>query len=462
MISIANLSVAYGGRQLFNNLTITFQPGQLSCLTGPNGAGKSSLLAALAAACVDQKRDHFLLSQHAAEPSPVSTPGLERARKLIVTLRGLPQHSVVLLDEPSNHLDRKSFDRFCTAVCSLHACLLIVTHDRRLLRLADRILHLEDGRLYEYGGNFELYQEQRTNEGAAREREWNGLQRRTRVAEQQLHLGRERQQKRRRKAQRANRTQRNPAALINYQRNRADRTDARIENKHRQRMENLGSAKNILRTKQIGMGSKLRLARPAPPRRPARQFAMNAVNVQHDGRLLWRRPVSLVWGREKRLAITGANGSGKTTMLLLLAGKRPPDQGRIYSAPQAPVLITQNRRPTDPCLSLQSHIQNRLGAVDGRRTGKILHDAGLPGVDPQTSLSACSGGELIRLELTLAFQTTTDLLLLDEPTNDMDARSRCELIEVLQVSSVPWVCVSHDEEFLHEIGVNEWLHLDDH
>ncbi|MCB1309814.1 MAG: ABC-F family ATP-binding cassette domain-containing protein, partial [Leptospiraceae bacterium] len=419
MLSFSNLHVTHGSRNLFRNLNLGLQIGELTCLTGPNGSGKTALLSCLVAACERRGLDYYLVRQHETDELLSGSPGQERADRIFRAIRELPHRSLLLLDEPSNHLDRRAFDRMCSLVLAQNQYLLIVTHDRRLLRLADRILHLEAGRLDEYGGNLHVYLEQRQREGEARNREWKGMQRQVRATERQLQIGRERQKKRRQKAEAGNRTQKNPAALVNFQRNRADRTDARLENAYNRQIAGLQRDRAVLQNRRIANGVKFRLPSIVSSRLPAQILSLASVNVHYAGVPLWPKAISVGVYSHQRWALMGANGSGKTTLLQLMAGLREPDCGTTWSALRKPVLVSQTRLNDLDDLSIRDYILNRAGHLDHRALGKIMHDAGLIAVSAQTGLNKCSGGERIRLDLMLAMQTSADMLLLDEPTNDM-------------------------------------------
>jgi ATP-binding cassette subfamily F protein 3 len=208
VLSVKNLSKNYGGLEVFSGLDFTINRGERVALVGVNGAGKSTLLRLLSGVDEPSKGEirfghkviHAFYSQESALNVNYSHTVWEEARqassklteagkrtllgsflfsredihKLVSVLSGgekarlalfklmLAESNVLILDEPTNHLDMITKDLFQRALLQYGGTLLIVSHDRHFLDdLADRVLEIRDGRLFDYPGNYSWFLEKR-------------------------------------------------------------------------------------------------------------------------------------------------------------------------------------------------------------------------------------------------------------------------------------------------------------
>ncbi|WP_030418941.1 ABC-F family ATP-binding cassette domain-containing protein [Streptomyces sp. NRRL F-5065] len=378
--------------------------------------------------------------------------------------RLLRRPDVLLLDEPTNNLDLDARHRLHDALDDFTGCLLLVSHDRALLDRMDRIAELHDGELRLYGGDFTAYEE-------AVRAERDTAEKNIRTAEAELRREkRERQQARERAERRAHNAARNlksaglPRIVAGAMKRGAQESAGRAGQTHAARVGDartrLDEAERALRDEQ-----RLVLDLPATDVPAGRTLVHGAgLRVRRGGRdLFGAEGVTLSIRGPERIALTGPNGAGTSTLLRLLHGGLAPDAGEI--------------RRTDGRVA---HLSQRLDLLDGRRTVEenlAAFAPGLPeaerrnllarflfrGARAQLPAGALSGGERLRATLAcvLCAEPAPRLLLLDEPTNNLDLAGTAQLTSALGAYRGAFVVVSHDERFLAEIGVRRRLRLAD-
>jgi ATP-binding cassette subfamily F protein 3 len=344
-----------------------------------------------------------------------SLSGGERRRAaLAATLLG---HSdLLLLDEPTNHLDLESCEWLESHLLERRGAMVIISHDRWFLdRVAQRTLHIERGRLVDYGGNYSFY---RRAAGERRKQDEAAWQR---------------------------------------QRDHIRQTEAFI----RKNIEGQKTKQAQSRRKQL---EKLdRLERPAAVEqlyrftlRPVRESGGTVLQAEglarrHGQRSLFS-DLDLLVVRGERVGILGPNGCGKSTLLRILAGLETADGGRVVRGHNVDLGLY------DQDLELVSDHNTVLGemqAVDPAATlGELRGYLAAFGFGEEMidrPVKSLSGGERGRLALLRLIKEGHNTLLLDEPTNHLDIRSRESLERALTDFPGTLVMVSHDRRFLDRL-----------
>ncbi|MCJ7665173.1 MAG: ABC-F family ATP-binding cassette domain-containing protein, partial [Actinobacteria bacterium] len=322
---------------------------------------------------------------------------------------------LLMLDEPTNHIDFETIKWLEKYLMSRKGSLLIVTHDRYFLnRVINRIIEIDKGGLYCYEGNFEYYLESRT----MREEIQDSMERRRR----RLYI--------------------NELAWIRRgARARTTKQKARIV-----RFEEL---------KKMGTGtSGESLDLPVAYRRLGKKVVeMKNVSKSFDGQAVLK-DFSILLDPADRIGIVGLNGMGKTILLDLIAGLTRPDTGEISTGETVKVAYyRQGNEDMDHSVRVIDYIRETAEYVEagnGQRisASQMLERFLFDSAHQYSLIGNLSGGEKRRLLLAKVLIENPNVLLLDEPTNDLDIQTLEVLEEYLQYFQGAVLVISHDRYFL--------------
>ncbi len=372
----------------------------------------------------------------------------------------LKRPDVLLLDEPTNNLDLDARRTLYDVLENWGGCLLLVSHDRALLDRMDRIAELDRGGVRFFGGNFTGYTE-------AVRAEQEVAERNVRNAEQDVKREkREMQQARERAARRASTAARNlkdaglPKILAGGRQRRAQESAGKADGTHSARV---GAAKARLDEASRALRDEQKIALELPDTRvPAGRtvFLGEGIRVRD---LFAGSGIDLSIRGPERIALTGPNGVGKSTLLRVVQGELPPDTGTTARADGRIAYLSQRLDLLDPDRTVAESL---AAAAPGMSPSQRMHQLArflFRGARIHLPVRALSGGERLRATLAcvLHAEPAPQLLLLDEPTNNLDLVSVGQLEGALAAYEGAFVVVSHDQRFLAEIGVNRWLHLAD-
>jgi ATP-binding cassette subfamily F protein 3 len=347
--------------------------------------------------------------------------GLKRRANLAQAL--MRRSDVLLLDEPTNHLDLDAVLWLEQWLASYPGTLLLVSHDRELLdATTGRILHIHDGQLESYAGNYSAFEVQH----AARAERASAL-----AAKQ----ARERE-----------RVQRF------VERFRATASKARQVQSRLKWLSRLAAIPLAAdeTTFEWEFAAPLKLPRPllSLERAAAGYVGLEAAERRIlDG-------VSLTLSPGDRIGILGRNGAGKSTLMRLLAGELAPLAGSVHTAPDLAVgfFAQLELEQLDPESSALHELLTRGGPDVVRWSEQQRRDHlarfGFQGDRVFEPTGQFSGGERARLTLAILVARRPNLLLLDEPTNHLDLTMRETLLLALQEFPGAVVVVSHDRALL--------------
>ncbi|AQU65631.1 ABC-F family ATP-binding cassette domain-containing protein [Streptomyces niveus] len=369
----------------------------------------------------------------------------------------LARPSVLLLDEPTNNLDLYARRRLHAAVAAWSGLLVVVSHDRELLDLVDRIADLRDGEVTWYGGNFSAYEEALAVEQEAAERmvrvAESDVQRQKReLADAQVKLAR-----RKRYGQKMWDTKREPKAVMAQRKRQAQVSAGKHRAMHTTKLaearERLGEAVEAVRD-----DDEIRIELPA-------------TEVHAGVGVLRLRELELRYGARaageftihgpERIALVGRNGAGKTTLLRTVAGELAPVSGEAETLVPTRFL-PQRLDVLDDALSVVENVARFApGATDNEIRARLARFL-FRGARANQPAGTLSGGERFRASLAalLLARPAPRLLMLDEPTNSLDLASVRALTAALGSYRGALVVASHDVPFLESIGVSRWLLLD--
>lgn len=325
------------------------------------------------------------------------------------------QPDILLLDEPSNHLDLEATLWLENFLKSYKATMIVVSHERDLLNnVVDHILHLEHGKTTLYVGGYDAFERQR----------------RERLA--QLDAARRSQQERRDKLQ----------AFVDRWRAKASKAkQAQSRVKALQKMEPIAAAIE---------DPTLSFDFPSPPelKPPLVTMDMAAVGYEAGKPILSRLDLRL--DPDDRVALLGRNGNGKTTLARLLAAQLPTMEGSMTTAGKMRVgYFTQYQvEELDADDTPLEHMTRLMKDAKPAAVRGQLGRFGFSGDKAMVKVGKLSGGERARLALALITRDAPHMLILDEPTNHLDVDAREALVQALNDYGGAVVVVSHDRHML--------------
>ncbi|TYK66220.1 ATP-binding cassette ATPase Uup [Colwellia echini] len=509
LLRIANGELAFGEDKILNKADLSVQTGERICLVGRNGAGKSTLMKILMGlqglddgqilksstmqlAMLEQdppeaseikvfdyvaegvkenaeliRRYHALIHLIGEDPSEANLNKLSKVqedleqanawldeqridqamttlsldpeakikdlsggwlRKVALAKALVTNPDILLLDEPTNHLDIESVLWLETFLKEFAGTIIFISHDRAFIRgLSTRILDLDRGKLTSYPGDYDLYIEQKQHDLQVEEQQ-NALFDK-KLAEEEVWI---------RQGVKARRT-RNEGRVRSLEK-------LRLERKARREVRNQ-STMNITQGDRSG---KL-------------VFEAEDVKVAFGDKVVIEN-LNLLISRNDRLALIGANGTGKSTLIKLIMEKQAATSGKMRSGVNLEIAYFDQHREA---LDLNQTVQEIVGEgkqevmVNGRSRHVLgyLQDFLFSPKRARTPVRALSGGEKNRLLLARLFLRPSNLLILDEPTNDLDIETLELLEEVVANYAGTVILVSHDRDFVNNC-VNTCLYFD--
>jgi ATP-binding cassette subfamily F protein uup len=473
LLTLLDLSHAFGGPPVLDHVNFQVDAGERVCLIGRNGAGKSTLMRLIAG---EMKPDSGSISRQpgalfarlnqevptdlagrvheivAAGVRPESAGGpheedwqrelrleqlLERMqlsttaefaklsgglkRRVLIARALAGQPDLLLLDEPTNHLDLASVLWLEEFLLAEKVGLFFVTHDRAFLRrLATRIVELDRGVITNWDCDYAKFLVRREERLEAEERQRAAFDKKLAQEEVWIRQGLHAQRKR------------SGARVEALQAMRAER---------RARRDRLGNVS-------------MRLAE-------AGRTGVKVIDTEKlafaypDGRPLVRELTTTIL-RGDKIGLIGPNGAGKTTLIKLLLGQLAPTAGTIKHGTNLEIVYyDQLRAQIDDNRTVADNIAdgNETVLIDGRQRHVItyLQDFLFSPERARTPARVLSGGERNRLLLARLFTKPANVLVLDEPTNDLDAETLDLLEDLLVEYQGTLLLVSHDREFLDNV-----------
>jgi len=389
---------------------------------------------------------------------------LSGGQKTRVFLAGILIHQpqLVLLDEPSNHLDVSGRQILYEFISSTKTALVVVSHDRKLLNLLHTVCELSRQELKVYGGNYEFYEEQKQIERDALDHQLQSKEKALRKAREKQRETLERQQKLDNRGKRKHEKEGVAKIMMNTLRNKAENSTSKLKEVHSEKIGGIAQELQELRAALPDLGSMKFGFERSHLHKGKILFKAEDINVNFDQQPLWRDPLKIQVNSGDRIAVKGDNGTGKTTLLKIILGKFDITSGVLSRAENSTVYIDQDYSLINDEMTVYEQAQLFNTALIQEHEIKIRLSRFLFNMDDwDKQCSGLSGGEKMRLLLcciTLAEQSP-DIIVLDEPTNNLDLQNVAILTAAVNEYRGTLLVVSHDATFLSEIGITREIEL---
>jgi ATP-binding cassette subfamily F protein 3 len=468
MLTVAGLSKSFGGRELFDDVSLNIMSGDRIAITGPNGAGKSTLIKIIlgkeepdagSVSFIRGTRVGYLPQE--SEPAgnetvlEIAVPHehehdgqfVAKAKQILASL-GFKQSDydrparemsggwimrahlarllaeepdLLMLDEPTNHLDLETLIWFQNYLKYYPGAILLISHDREFLNeLCTHIAELRASRIMRYTGNYDSYLEQR--------------------AAMEVTL----------------------AATAQAQQRKIDQLQTfanRFGAKASKASQAQSKLKQIERIKEEmvevpgGDGPTVGFRFPQPQRSGQRVITLEKIKFGYGEKLIYDG-IDFEVERDQRIVLVGPNGAGKSTLLKLLAQVLTPQSGEHklghnakygYFAQHRAAMLNPKHTVFETALDTPQRISEQA-------VRNVLGSFLFRGDDIYKPVSVLSGGEKSRLALVKLLLDPPNLLLMDEPTTHLDLASVDALIEALKQFQGTLVFISHDVHFIRALA----------
>ncbi|MEO0755829.1 MAG: ABC-F family ATP-binding cassette domain-containing protein [Cyanobacteria bacterium J06648_16] len=338
-------------------------------------------------------------------------------KRIAIATALLSQPDLLLMDEPTNHLDALSVEWLQSYLKRYGGALLLITHDRYFLdQVTNRIIEIDRGDLYTYGGNYAYFLQKKAEAEEVAE------------SSQKKHAGVLRRE--------LKWLQRGAKARSTKQKARIDRILDMQAQEFKQ-----ANGKVDITTVGRRIGKKV--------------IELDHVTKGYDGRTLIQ-DFTYIFNPEDRVGVIGPNGVGKSTLMNLITEQERPDSGTVevgstihigyFDQYSEDVLINENQR----VIEYLKNVAELVKTVDGSviTASQMLERFLFPPNQQYSPIHKLSGGEKRRLFLLRVLMQAPNVLILDEPTNDLDVQTLAVLEEYLEDFNGCVIVVSHDRYFL--------------
>ena len=496
MLTVAGLSKSFGGRELFDDVSLTLQSGERVAIVGPNGAGKSTLFKIILGKeeadagdvtlirgtrigylpqesepagnetvleiAVPHEHEHdgqfvakakqilnslgFKLTDHHRPARELSGGWVMRAH-LARLLAEEPD--LLLLDEPTNYLELETLLWFQDYLRHYPGAILLISHDREFLnRLCTHITELRQSRLLRYTGNYDAYLEQRASAEVTMIATAKSQQRE--IDRMQLFVDRFRAKNT--KAAQAQSKMKQIERLKEEMVGTPDDDGPTVGFRFPQPQRS-GHRGITLEKVKFGYG----MERRSPDRLDGKQkHADQEIGVPSASASI--KPIyenlSFEAERGQRTVLVGPNGAGKSTLLKLLAGVLQPQHGagKLGHNTKSGYFAQHRAAMLNPKHTVLQEALDTPQRVTEQAVRNVLGSFLFRGDDVFKPVSVLSGGEKSRLALVKLLLNPPNLLLMDEPTTHLDLASVDALIEALKQFEGTMIFISHDVHFIRALA----------
>jgi ATPase subunit of ABC transporter with duplicated ATPase domains len=460
-LQLVDLSLTFPHKTCFENFQAQVLPGSRIGIIGRNGSGKSTLLKIIEGSVLPSDgeilRPKDLKISYVPQliENDLTLSGGERFNHALT--EALAQYpDILLLDEPTNHLDQKNRKSLFRMLENYEGTLMIVTHDPELLRAAvDTLWHLDQGRISLFSGSYDDYQQSLQQARASIENQLLELRKQQKAAHESLMKEQSRSSKSRSKGEKSIEQRKWPTIVSQAKARRGEETSGRKQKAIADHREALSEELQELPFYET-IVPKFSLSAHQVSQKALIDIYAGTVAYGSSPPLLTHIHFSLA-GTE-RVAITGNNGSGKSTFVKALLNHPGIQRTGTWLTPKPEDIgiLDQHYETLDPEKTVMESIALLCPAWAPSEIRKHLNDFLFRKNEEVTAkVSTLSGGEKARLCLAQIAAKTPPLLILDEVTNNLDLETRAHVIQVLKNYPGALIVISHDDDFLKEVEVSK-------
>lgn len=369
----------------------------------------------------------------------------------------------LILDEPTNNMDYETKQIFYNFIKNWNKTLILVSHDRELLNLVNKIfelrkINMSNTQMFTYGGNFDYYMKQKKIETLATEKNYNNSLKQIKHTQQELQKEKELKDKKRKQGEKNliqnKRTPKNKTGLIIMS------AESKIGQITRQCNNRVEKANNIITEAKSKLEIKQDIYFKFQPAKFDNKILIEIkdLNFSYDKQVIFKNFSLVIYGND-RITINGQNGSGKSTLLKIINKQLTAFTGTVRINNINISYLDQHCEFLNNNQTILENIQNINSNISEKDCRDLLAQFLFKTDAVYKKVCDLSGGEKLRVALACILLKQPDLILLDEPTNNMDLDNIKILENILNQYQGALVVVSHDELFKKNVKINEIIKL---